>query len=187
MGILPRRGPKYFGCAFTLVLVGLVIYGAVEYALGGLPFLVVGDNPSSMSRTINYGDLTINFIAPFNTLKAGDVIVFHDPRGGPVLITHRIVAVTSCGGQECLITKGDNNLTNPTPDPWTVTKADYVSMVVLVVPFLGYISPSLWGFSGILVILPLGMMALLVLFLVAARSKVPDRVEEEKPGGGGDS
>jgi len=142
-----------------------VVYGGVQYALGGLPFLVVGDNPSSMSPTINYGDLTVNFLAPFNSLSAGNVIAFHDPRGNPGIIIHRIVSETKCGAETCYITKGDNNMTNEVPDPWYVTQQDYAGKVVLVIPLLGYVSPTLWGFRGDLILLPLGFVFLLVIFL----------------------
>lgn len=154
-----------------MALVSLVIYGGLQYALGGLPFLVVGDNPSSMSPTINYGDLTVNFLAPFNSLRVGNVIAFHDPRGNPGIIIHRIVSQTSCGGETCYVTKGDNNATNAVPDPWYVTQQDYSGKVVLVIPLLGYVSPTLWGFTGGLVLLPLGFVFLLVLFL-SVRSSV---------------
>jgi len=165
-----RKFGRYLGYAVTLILIVLVAYGAVEYALGSLPYLVVGDSPSSMSPSINYGDLTINYAAPFSSLKVGDIIVFHDPRGDPSIITHRIVGITTCGGQECFITKGDNNSTNPIPDAWRVTQSSYIGEVILVVPYLGFISPTMWGFHGYLVLLPLGFVLLLVLFIAAWES-----------------
>lgn len=168
----PRRFLRFLEYALMLVLVGLAVFGAVEYALGGMPFLVVNDNPSSMSPTINYGYLTVNYVAPFNTLKVGDIIVFHDPRGNPAIITHRIVGVTDCGAQECFLTKGDNNATNPSPDPWAVARSDYISEVILIIPYLGWLSPELWGFRGYQVLLPLAFFFLLVLLIgVLARTR----------------
>ena len=149
---------------------GLVAYGGVQYALGGLPFLVVGDSPSSMSPTINFGDMTVNYLAPFNSLSVGNVVAFHDPRGNPNIVIHRIVSRTTCGGIPCLVTKGDNNNTNAVPDPWYVTQQDYAGKVVLVIPMVGYASPTLWGFRGSLVLLPLGFVFFLFLFLSFVRS-----------------
>ena len=182
----PGAVRRYLGYAVTLTLLGLVVYGGVQYLLGGLPFLVVGDNPSSMSPTINYGDLTVNYLAPFGSLRVGDIIAFHDPRGDPGIVIHRIVSETSCGTAPCFITKGDNNVTNAVPDPWLVTQGDYAGRVVLVVPFLGYVSPTLWGFRGDLVLLPMAFVLLLVLFVGVLRAdggKAP-RAGPRPEGGG---
>lgn len=171
MGEKLRRLGKCLSYAVSIALIGLVVYGGVQYALGGLPFLVIGDNPSSMSPTINYGDLTVNYLQPFNTLSVGDVIAFHDPRGNPGTIIHRIVSETTCGTAVCFVTQGDNLATNAIPDPWYVTQQDYVGRVVFVVPMLGYVSPTLWGFRGWLILLPISFVLLLALFLSVERSR----------------
>jgi signal peptidase I len=165
-----RRLVECSSYALSVALIGLVVYGGFQYALGGLPFLVVGDNPSSMSPTINYGDLTVNYLEPFSSLGPGNVIAFHDPRGNPGIIIHRIVSETSCGTNTCFITKGDNNATNAVPDPWYVSQQDYSGRVILVIPYVGYVSPTLWGFRGGLILLPLSFVFLLVLFLSVERS-----------------
>src|SRR5271157_3805225 len=100
------RFVEYSGYAVTGALIGLVAFGGAQYAFGGLPFLVVGDNPSSMSPTINYGDLTVNYVAPFSSLRVGDIIAFHDPRGNPGVVVHRIVAQAKCGTGLCFVTQG---------------------------------------------------------------------------------
>src|SRR5271157_1535893 len=182
-----RRLVEYSSYTVSAALIGLVVYGGVQYALGGLPFLVVGDNPSSMSPTINHGDLTVNYLEPFSALRVGNVITFHDPRGNPGVIIHRIVSRTTCGTGTCFVTKGDNNVTNAVPDPWDVSQSDYAGRVIFVIPYLGYASPTLWGFRGGLILLPLGFVFLLVLFLSVEKSagketpSGPDASQEARP------
>lgn len=160
-----RKGLKYGEYAAMTALVVLSGYIAVNFALGVQTIYVVADNPSSMSPTINYGDVAVTYRAPFSSLRVGDIIFFHDPRGNPGIIVHRIVSVEACGSAICLGTKGDNQATNPTPDPWNVTASDYLSQVVFVVPLVGYLSPALWGFGGVRVVIPLSFIFVLGLFL----------------------
>jgi signal peptidase I len=175
-----RRFTEYTSYAVSITLIGLVVYGGVQYALGGLPFLVVGDNPSSMSPTINYGDLTVNYLEPFSALGVGNAIAFHDPRGNPGIIIHRIVSETTCGMDICFVTKGDNTATNSVPDPWYVTQKDYAGRVILVIPYVGYASPTLFGFRGGLILLPLSFVFLLFLFLSTVKST--GKATESGPG-----
>ncbi|HMD78816.1 MAG TPA: signal peptidase I [Nitrososphaerales archaeon] len=143
-----------------VVLVGLSAFGVVEYAMGTQPFYVVTDNPSSMSPTINYGDVAVLYKAGFSGVGPGAIIAFHDPRGNPTIVVHRVVKVVNCGDATCLVTKGDNSQTNPDDDPWNVTQADYVGSVILVVPYVGYISPALWGFNGYYALLPVSILGI---------------------------
>lgn len=174
-----HRGLKYAEYAAMTVLVGLCIYVAANLVFGVQTLYVVSDYPSSMSPTINYGDVALTYRAPFSSLHVGDIIFFHDPRGNPGVIVHRIVSVETCGNVVCLQTKGDNNATNPTPDPWAVTSNDYLSQVVLVIPDVGYLSPALWGFGGELVVVPLALVVLLAFFVTYGR-KVQREEEAEK-------
>jgi signal peptidase I len=174
---------KLAGYAVTILLVGVAVFAIAEYASGTQPFYVISDNPSSMSPTINYGWVVVVYKAPFSSISAGDIIAFHDPRGNPDIIIHRVVSVTECGTTTCLTTKGDNNATNPTPDPWVVTGQDYVGKVVLVIPFAGYLSPALWGFKGLSVYLPISFVVLLLAFVSIARTKPgegPSKVKERE-------
>jgi signal peptidase I len=143
---------------------------------------VVSDNPSSMSPTINYGDVALTYKAPFSSLGVGDIIFFHDPRGNPGIIVHRIYAVENCSGQLCFMTKGDNDVTNPTPDPWTVSSSNYLSQVEVVVPGIGYLSPAFWGFGGVSVVYPLAFLALLAFFVAYGRNLQKGEAAEKKAG-----
>ena len=174
--------------ALTLLLIAFAAYATVEYASGTQPIYVISDYPSSMSPTMNYATVGMVYHTPFQNLKVGDIIVFQDPEGYPVTIVHRIFAIVPCdNGNECLETKGDNNVTNPTRDPWMVTQAEYKGQVVLVIPYVGYISPTLWGFKGATVALPVIFVAILIFFILYMREqkteskkeKIPDSPKEE--------
>ena len=144
--------------AILAYLIGAAAFAVAEYATGTQPFYVVTDNPSSMSPTLNYGDVAVLYRGGFSGITPGTVIAFHDPRGNPSVIVHRVVSVVSCGAATCLTTKGDNRQTNPVSDPWNVTQADYIGSVALVVPYLGYISPVLWGFNGYYALIPVSFV-----------------------------
>lgn len=169
LNVKVARGLKYAEYAAFALLVGFAVYVAANLAFGVQTLYVVSDYPSSMSPTINYGDVAVTYPAPFSSLHAGDIIFFHDPRGNPGTIVHRVVSVGTCGGVMCVQTKGDNSVTNPTPDPWNVTSSDYLSQVELVVPDVGYVSPALWGFGGVLVVIPLSFVLLLGFFVTYGR------------------
>jgi signal peptidase I len=182
----PKRLLKYLGYAFTLLILGLIVFSAVDYAQGVQPFFTVSDSPSSMSPTINHGDAVMVYGVAFHSLHAGDIIVFKDPRGGSQTIVHRIVAVQDDGnGSTYLLTKGDNTNTNPTIDPWKVTQQYYLSKVILVVPLVGYISPALWGLSGFSAILPIAFVVILLLLFSSLRIKEENKENSQEPDDGG--
>jgi signal peptidase I len=133
-----------------------------------------------MSPTLNYGDVAMIYKAPFSSLGPGSIIAFHDPRGNPGIIVHRVIAVMACGGAECLRTKGDNNATNPTPDPWNVTQNDYIGLAILIIPYLGYISPTLWGFNGVSALLPVSTVVVAIVLISAMQRKPEEREGEEQ-------
>ena len=164
-----KRALRYAEYGVVTVLIVLSAYVAVNYALGVQTVYVVTDYPSSMSPTINYGDAALTYKAPFTSLHVGDIVFFHDPRGNPGVIVHRIIGEGTCGGQLCFQTKGDNNSTNPSADPWNLTAPYYLSQVILVVPAVGYVSPAFWGFKGLLVAVPVSFVALLAFFVAYGR------------------
>jgi signal peptidase I len=166
-----RRLGRVAGYAVTVFLIGVAVFSVAEYAQGTQPFYVVTDSPSSMSPTINYGDLAVILRVPFSSVGPRSIIAFHDPRGDPGIIVHGVVATLDCGGAQCLVTKGANNATNPTIDPWNVTQSDYIGKVILVVPYLGYVSPALWGFTGLSALLPVSTAAVLILLVGVMRRR----------------
>ena len=167
-----RRYVKYVGYAFKLLILGVMVFSVVEYVQGIQPFYTVSDNPSSMSPTINYGDAVMVYRAPFDSLQAGDIIIFNDPRGNVGATIHRIVAVEDDGsGSTYILTKGDNNVTNPVIDPWKVTQQYYLSKVLIVLPLVGYTSPALWGFSGLSAFLPITLVVVFVVLIGSLKKK----------------
>jgi signal peptidase I len=172
LNLRAKKGVKYAEYAAFIVLTGLAVYIVANLAFGVQTIYVVSDFPSSMSPTMNYGDLFMTYPASFSSLHVGDIIVFHDPRGNPGIIVHRIVSIGTCGGVMCVQTKGDNQVTNPTPDPWNVTAKSYLSQVELVVPAVGYLSPALWGFRGAYVLLPFSFIVLVGFFVAYGRKFV---------------
>ena len=181
MASVKKRLARWTSRAFTVVLIGVAVFALVEYATGTQPFYVVADSPSSMSPNVNYGDVAVIYRVPFSSVGVGTVIAFHDPRGNPGIMIHRVVSSESCPGGICLQTKGDNSATNPTQDPWNVTADDYVGEAVVVIPALGYISPSLWGFSGAAALLPVSTLGVaLVLASMMWRSFLGEKRGERK-------
>jgi len=172
-----KRLTKAASYAVTILLIGICVFALVEYATGTQPFFVVGDNPSSMSPTLNYGDVAVIYRVPFSNLGPGSIIAFHDPRGDPGIIVHRIVSVLSCDETRCLATKGDNNVTNPTIDPWNVTQSDYIGEAVLVVPHIGYLSPAFWGFSGLTELMPISVVGIGAVLVGVLRQKSKEQKE----------
>ena len=155
------------------------MFTIAEYVTGTQPFYVVSDSPSSMSPTLNYGDVAVILKSPYSGIGPGSIIAFHDPRGDPEILVHRVVSLVECGGEECLVTKGDNNATNPTIDPWNVTQGDYIGRVVVVVPYVGYLSPALWGFSGASALLPVSVAVIAIALVSVVRRPTTKQVEGE--------
>ena len=180
MNIRLRRIRRYASIALTVLLIGVFAFALVEYATGTQPFYVVSDSPSSMSPKLNYGDVAVIYRAPYSGVGPGSIIAFHDPRGDPGIIVHRVVSLVECGGEECLVTKGANNATNPTTDPWNVTQGDYVGVVVAVIPYVGYLSPALWGFSGLSALLPVSVAVIAIALVSLVRRPSSAQAEGEQ-------
>jgi signal peptidase len=168
LNLNPFRKKKWYtkaGYVVSLFLLIVLLYGIIGYASGSIPYYVISDRPSSMSPTINFGGFVLTYKAPFNTLKPGDIIVFHNPMGPSGDIVHRILyTIQNCptAGSDCLVTKGDNNATNPRQDPWNVTQQEYVGKVILVIPYLGYLAPTIWSAEGPLAYAPIAFIVSLV-------------------------
>jgi signal peptidase len=183
-----HRLMKWGSYAVTIFLVGVVVFAAADYATGTTPFYTVTDSPSSMSPTLNYAGVAVILKVPYSSLEPGDIIAFHDPRGNPGIIVHRVVSVVECESNglttpsTCLVTKGDNNVTNSDTDPWNVTQSDYIGKVVMIIPYLGYISPALWGFTG-----PSALLPVSVIMLAAALDIILDRRRKSKNDEGGNA
>lgn len=125
---------------WTIVVVSLLVTILVFSAQGsddGVPALfgtsLVTIESGSMEPTYNSGDLV--FMTKIDdaakaALKKGDIITYHAPidiNGDGVLgdiNTHRIVEVDTVA--KTVKTQGDNEVTNPTPDNYTVKFTDII-------------------------------------------------------------
>jgi len=178
------RIPAEASKAIFYVLVVVFIVAAqlvVGSAFGSSPVYVVVSG--SMTPTLEIGDLVITQSVPFDTIHAGDVIIYVPPNGqggcfGETIV-HRVVAVTPQG----LITQGDNRVTNPAPDEpgrWPpVTPECVTGKVILAMPFLGLVSMIIPPpFNYILVIL-----ILLFVYLSESRPNGKDVSCESKVAG----
>lgn len=91
----------------TWILVDSVVHpDDIPSFIGYRPFIVMS---GSMEPTLNIGDLEISKETDPSTLKVGDVISYMYKDN--VVITHRIIEITSEDGETVFITKGDNNAT----------------------------------------------------------------------------
>jgi signal peptidase len=146
---------------FYVLVILLIVVGAQLVAgsiFGTSPVYVVVSG--SMTPTLERGDLVITQGVPFDTIHAGDVIIYVPPNGqggcSGETIVHRVVAATTEG----LITQGDNRVTNPSPDEpgrWPPVTAECVAgKVILAVPYLGLVSmvvPPPWNYVLVVLIL----------------------------------
>jgi signal peptidase len=128
-----------------------------QYRVFGHPVMIVVSG--SMSPTIKTGDLIVdNAVNPTQArhLRVGQIITFRDSPTSKVVITHRIVRVTSVDGTVAYITKGDaNNAADANPRPaadvlgvfsYTVNRGGYIlnSLHRPLVLGLLLVSPILW-------------------------------------------
>ena len=128
---------KEIATYIVIILVGVVIAQHMDVVVSG-----------SMEPVMYKGDLVIVDNNPV-TVQVGDIAIYRGtwPHGVPEDIIHRIIKIGQLSnGTTALEFKGDNNLTNPTPDPALVYPDQIIAKVVtigdhpLVLPKIGYIS-----------------------------------------------
>lgn len=112
-----------------------------------------------MEPTLELGDLLI--IAPLPYGK-GDVVLY---RKGTYFVVHRVLSVRG----EYVVTKGDANLF---PDPVPPRRDDVVGKVVIVIPYLGYLSLLLQKFWTIATLLILVLVVLQLSTVLREKSTV---------------
>lgn len=125
---------------FLLVLVVGVTLGGYGLFMVGMgtntPLVVV--TSESMVPTIHVGDLLVLQGRTEEGLQVGDIIVYVDD-WNPNPIVHRIVEIEDIEGTLHYYTKGDANAQR---DPGSRTIDEVVGEVVLIIPWIGYV--SLW-------------------------------------------
>ncbi|EFQ83862.1 signal peptidase I [Aeromicrobium marinum DSM 15272] len=136
-------------------------------ALAGMAFDVrpVIFRSGSMEPEIQTGALALSRTTDASELVVGDVVTVRDARG--VLVTHRIVSLTTSGSEATLVLQGDANPV-PDADPYVVQSAD---RILFDVPRLGYVVSALSGPAGIF---GGGLLVGLLLTTVFARRRDDD-------------
>jgi len=100
----------------------------------------------SMEPIIHKGDI-IFVDSNVNNIQVGDIIVYYGTwPGKPLNIVHRVIQKEqNPNGTISYITKGDNNFTNPGPDPVVYPdqlryKVITINKNPIIIPKIGYIS-----------------------------------------------
>jgi len=124
------RELKDFLLAFVLAF---LIYKGLGIALA-TPIPLTSVTSISMLPSLHPGDLVV--VLGVGSPKVGDIVVYSAdcpalPKGD---VIHRVIEVN----ETHLITKGDNDLTNPMPDPCPVRREQVKGKVVFAIPVLGY-------------------------------------------------
>lgn len=130
----------------TIVVVGVaIVWLGLRFAFGtNNPFYVVSSG--SMIPALNINDVLIvkdGNSNSFDSLKIGDVIVFHAAAEDRVIV-HRIAEIqTGSHGERIITTKGDaNDASIPGVDN-PIRVSQYIGKVVYVIPGLGLITKVL--------------------------------------------
>lgn len=162
----------------ALVLLALALLGAAVAVFSGA-YQVRPVLSSSMTPKLPVGSVVITERVPVTSVRAHDVIVFHDPYNPSKLVVHRIATIQRDGGATTITTKGD---ANAVPDPWKVNlRGDTSYRVVGDIPVVGYL--AVWVHQPAIanhmvpVGLGVGALALAVLFWPRRKTEGDDQVE----------
>ncbi len=111
----------------VVIAAAYIFYFGLGIALGtSTPmFSVVSE---SMEPTLHIGDMVI--VKAEKTYEVGDIVVY---MRGNIPIIHRIIEKDPEG----YVIKGDNNLTNPIPDPGIVKEKQIIGKAIVTFPVLG--------------------------------------------------
>jgi signal peptidase len=140
-----KHALKWGGNALTVilgVLMLLTLYCTISSRINGGTPTIFGKQmyevlSGSMEPKIHTGS-TI-FVSPHvnaKNLKPGDVITFTVPHESGIIVTHRIVSVSTQNGQPAFQTKGD---ANDSKDTWTIPGNNVIGQYSnFTIPYLGY-------------------------------------------------
>lgn len=153
------RGERMVSLAITLILI-LVVCAAALTIIG--PFIGWRVNvvlSGSMEPALQTGSVILTRpIAP-EQVKAGDIILFSSGPGGSFYTTHRVIGISQSPDLQ-FTTKGD---ANKDKDPSPVSSAQLAGVLVLGIPYLGYILPLIKTPLGIVMLIGLPALILIAL------------------------
>jgi signal peptidase len=133
----------------AIVVVGVaIVWLGLRFAFGtNNPFYVVSSG--SMVPTLNINDVLIvkdstggnGNANSFNSLKAGDIIVFHRPTGQDRIIVHRVAEIyNNFEGERIIRTKGDANPSSIPGVDYPIRAQQYIGKVAYVIPGIGLVT-----------------------------------------------
>jgi signal peptidase I len=163
--------------------VGAVIVVAVLIPRigGATPYVVL---TGSMQPHLPPGSLVVVRPVAAGELGIGDVITYQLHSGAAAVVTHRIVAMTNdADGQPLFRTKGD---ANSAADPKWVRPVQIRGERWYSITYLGYVTSVLSGQQRQLATYAVAAVLLGyagLVFMEAARDRVPGRRKKEKTGG----
>jgi signal peptidase len=159
-GLRDTSASQVLGVLGVLLLLALV----VPFVVYSVPAVVGGEESyvvltASMSPAIDPGDAVVVADVDPADVAVGDVITFRRSASDEIPVTHRVIEVVETEQGPAFRTQGD---ANEDPDAALVTPDRVVGMVVLTIPFIGYVvefvnSPS--GFVA-LVVVPIALLIL---------------------------
>jgi signal peptidase len=104
----------------------VAVGGALAFCLAVFAFFGLGPHTGlyrtetvlsgSMVPHFSPGDVIVVTPEPLADVRVGQVITYHAPVQGHMIVTHRVVKVLTGGAHPVIWTKGD---ANAAPDPWT--------------------------------------------------------------------
>jgi signal peptidase I len=130
----------------AIVVIGVaIVWLGLRFAFGtNNPFYVVSSG--SMVPTLNINDVLIvkdgtggnGSANSFNSLKVGDIIVFHRPAGQDRVIVHRVAEIhNNFEGERIIRTKGDANPSSISGVDYPIRTQQYIGKVAYVIPGIG--------------------------------------------------
>lgn len=128
-----KQVANVLGLALLIALVIPFLIYAIPALIGAeYSFIVLS---ASMEPSISPGDAVIVSETPPEAISVDDTITF--TRGDQETpVTHRVVGIESTGSGLLFETKGDNN---PDVDASPVPEANVLGVVILTIPYIGYI------------------------------------------------
>jgi len=125
----------------------------------------------SMQPALPAGSLALAVRTSLESVRRGDVIVYHIPIGDHHLTAHRVVQVVRGGHHPIVRTKGDNNAN---ADPWQARLSGHTAWKVKTsIPLLGYAALKLNDPRLGLLLLTLTILAALAAALRAVWRRKP--------------
>ena len=161
-----------------LIIIGATVgaFGVFTIAMGTSSPLVVVES-ESMIPNLHIGDLLVLQAHAPEDIIVGDIIVYNaDWHNKPIV--HRIVERQYVGTEYRYFTQGDNNSIR---DPGYRVYEDIVGVVIIAIPYIGYVTLFLHEPYGLAIVLVL-FAALLILpeILFKEKKKEKEEISEEQ-------